>query len=178
MNMMVQDPGVCVREPRAGASVWIRGSPGGGDAWSGVGLHRNRRGRGKPCWRAIRLEHLDFLFKVVTVLSEVLCSNQMYTFKLRLTLRFFFLGCSRAMAPHSSTLAWRIPWTEEPGGLKSTGSLRVGHDRVTSLSLFTFMHWRRKWQPTPVFLPGESRDGGAWWAAVCGVTESDTTEAT
>ena len=37
------------------------------------------------------------------------------------------------------------------------GSLRVGHDWVTSLSLFTFMHWRRKWQPTPVFLPGESQ---------------------
>ena len=49
------------------------------------------------------------------------------------------------------------PWTEEPGGLQSMGSLRVGHDWVTSLSLFTFMHWRRKWQPTPVFLPGETR---------------------
>ena len=62
----------------------------------------------------------------------------------------------KAMAPHSSTLAWKIPWTEEPGGLKSVGSLRVGHDWATSLSLFTFMHWRRKWQPAPVFLPGES----------------------
>ena len=60
------------------------------------------------------------------------------------------------MAPHSSTLAWKIPWTEEPGRLQSMGSLRVGHDSVTSLSLFTFMHWRRKWQPTPVFFPGES----------------------
>ena len=56
-----------------------------------------------------------------------------------------------------STLAWKIPWTEEPGGLQSMGSLRVGHDWATSLSLFTFMHWRRKWQPTPVFLPGESQ---------------------
>ena len=60
------------------------------------------------------------------------------------------------MAPHSSTLAWKIPWTEEPGRLQSMGSRRVGHDWATSLSLFTFMHWRRKWQPTPVFLPGES----------------------
>ena len=60
------------------------------------------------------------------------------------------------MAPHSSTLAWKIPWMEEPGRLQSMGSLRVRHDSVTSLSLFTFMHWRRKWQPTPVFLPGES----------------------
>ena len=63
----------------------------------------------------------------------------------------------KAMAPHSSTLAWKIPWAEEPGGLHSMGSLRVRHDWATSLSLFTFLHWRRKWQPTPVFLPGESQ---------------------
>ena len=80
----------------------------------------------------------------------------------------------KAMAPHSSTLAWRIPWMEEPGGLQSMGSLRLGHDWVTSLSLFTFMHWRRKWQPTPMFLPGESQ---GWWslvAAVYGVAQSWT----
>ena len=58
------------------------------------------------------------------------------------------------MAPHFSILAWKIPRMEEPGRLQSMGSLRVGHDSVTSLSLFTFLHWRRKWQPTPVFLPG------------------------
>ena len=52
--------------------------------------------------------------------------------------------------------AWKIPWMEEPGRLQSMGSRRVGHDWATSLSLFTFVHWRRKWQPTPVFLPGES----------------------
>ena len=63
----------------------------------------------------------------------------------------------KAVAPHSSTLAWKIPWTEEPGRLQSMGSLRVGHDWATSLSLSTLMHWRRKWQPTPVFLPGESQ---------------------
>ena len=61
------------------------------------------------------------------------------------------------MAPRSSILAWEIPWTEEPGGLQSMGLQRVGHDCATSLSLFTFMHWRRKWQPTPAFLPGESQ---------------------
>ena len=91
----------------------------------------------------------------------------------------------KAMAPHSSTLAWKIPWTEEPGGLQSLGSLRVGHDWVTSLSLFTFMHWRRKWQPTPVFLLGESQGWGSlvgWRLRGC--TELDfffiivTTEAT
>ena len=78
----------------------------------------------------------------------------------------------KAMAPHFSILAWKIPWTEEPCGLQSMGSLRVGQDWATSLSLFTFMHWRRKWQPTPVFLPGESQGLGAWWAAVYGVAQS------
>ena len=80
----------------------------------------------------------------------------------------------KAMAPHSSTLAWKIPWTEEPDR-----SLRVGHDWVTFLSLFTFMHWRRKRQPTPVFVPGESQErrslvGCRLW----GRAESDTTEVT
>ena len=126
------------------------------------------------------------------------------------------------MAALSSTLVWKIPWTEEPGRLQSMGSRRVGHDWATSLSLFTSMHWRRKWQPTPVLLPRKSheqrrlegcspwrpwgsdttewlhfhfslsctgegngnplqcsclenpRDGGAWWAAVYGVTQNRT----
>ena len=81
----------------------------------------------------------------------------------------------KARAPHSSTLAWKIPWTEEPGRLQSMGLLRVGHDWATSLSLFTCMHWRRKWQPTPVFLPRESQ--GLWGLVGCrlwGRTESDT----
>ena len=85
----------------------------------------------------------------------------------------------KAMTPHSSTPAWKIPWTEEPGRLQSVGSLGVGHDRATSLSLFTFMHWRRKWQPTSVFLPGESqRQRSLVGCRLWGRTESDTTEAT
>ena len=44
----------------------------------------------------------------------------------------------KEMAAHSSTLAWKIPWTEEPGRLHSMGLQRVGHDLATSLSLFTF----------------------------------------
>ena len=85
----------------------------------------------------------------------------------------------KAMAPHSSTLALKITWMEGPGRLQSMWSLRVGHNWVTSLSLFTFMHWRRKWQPTPLFLPGESQGqrslvGCHLW----GHTESDTTEVT
>ena len=83
------------------------------------------------------------------------------------------------MAPHSSTLAWKIPWMEEPGGLQSMGPLRVGHNCTTSLSLFTFTHWRRKWQPTPVFLPGESQGWGSLVECrLWGRIESDTTEAT
>ena len=85
----------------------------------------------------------------------------------------------KTLAPHSSTLTWKIPWTEEPRRLQSMGSLRVRHDQATSLSLFTFMLWRRKWQPTPVFLPGESQGRGSLvgyrlWSH----TESDTTEVT
>ena len=71
------------------------------------------------------------------------------------------------MAPHSSTLSWKIPWTEDPEKLQSMGSRRVRHNWVTSLLLFTVMHWKRKWQPTPVFLPGE-------WAAIYGVAQSWT----
>ena len=85
----------------------------------------------------------------------------------------------KAMAPHSSTLAWKIPWTEEPGRLQSMESIGVGHDWVTSLSLFTFMHWGRKWQPTAVFLPGESQGRGSLVGCrLWGLTESDMTEAT
>ena len=92
---------------------------------------------------------------------------------------FLRITSEKAMATHSSTLAWKIPWMEEPGGLQSMGSQKVGYDWATSLSLFTFMHWRRKWQPTPVFLPGDSQGrrslvGCHLW----GWTESDTTEAT
>ena len=85
----------------------------------------------------------------------------------------------KAMAPDFSTLVWKIPLGEEPGGLKSMGSLRVGHDWATSLSLFTFMHRRRKWQPTSVFLPGESQGRGSLVGChLWGHTQSDTTEAT
>ena len=95
------------------------------------------------------------------------------------TFTFHSHALEKAMATHSSTLAWKIPWMEEPGRLQSMGSLRVGHDWVTWLSLFTFIHWRRKWQPTPVFLPGESQG----WGSLVGChlwsrTEWNMTEAT
>ena len=85
----------------------------------------------------------------------------------------------KAMAAHSSTLAWKIPWMEEPGGLQSMGSLRVRHNWATSLSLFTFMCWRRKWQPSPVFLLGESQGRGSLVRChLWGCRELDTAEVT
>ena len=105
--------------------------------------------------------------------------NEEFTLPEDTTLTLSLFDLEKAMAPHSSTLAWKIPWTGEPSGLQSMGLLRVGHDWATSLSLFTFMHWRRKWQPTPVFLPRESQGRGSLvGCCLWGCTESDTTEAT
>ena len=97
-------------------------------------------------------------------------------------MRVWYIGwkypLEEGMAAHSSILAWKIPSTENPGRLQSMGSLRVRHDWATSLSLFTFMHWRRKWQPTLVFLPGEFQGQGSLVGyRLWGCTESDTTEA-
>ena len=87
------------------------------------------------------------------------------------------------MATHSSTLAWKIPWTEEPGGLQSMGSLRVRHDWATSLSLFTFtFHFHfslscigeGNGNPLQYSCLEDPRDGGAWWAAIYGVAQSRT----
>jgi len=77
------------------------------------------------------------------------------------------------MAPDSNTLAWKIPRMEEPGRLQSMGSQRVGHG-ATSLSLFIFMHWRRKCNQLQCSCLENLRDGGTWWAAVYGVAQSQT----
>ena len=93
-------------------------------------------------------------------------------------LKFPWVGESeKAMAPHSSTLAWKIPWTEEPGRLQSMGSRRVGHDWATSLSLFHFhalekemathssvLAWRTPGTAEPGGLPsmGSHRVGHDW----------------
>ena len=119
---------------------------------------------------ALVLSHLQYRPFFVKIVAQVFRPTD------------FFEGSyamEKAMAPHSSTLAWKIPWMEEHGRLQSMGLLRVGHDWATSLSLFTFMHWRRKWQPTPVFLPEESQGQGSLVSChLWGHTESDTTEAT
>ena len=83
------------------------------------------------------------------------------------------------MAPHSSTLAWKIPWTEEPGRLRSMG-VTEGRTRLSDFTFtFHFHALERKWQPTPVFLPGESQERGSLvGCCLWGRTESDMTEVT
>ena len=83
---------------------------------------------------------------------------------------YYRLKAEKAMAPHSSTLAWKIPWTEEPGGLQSMGSRRVGHDWATSLS----RTGEGNGNPLQCSCLENPRDGGAWWAAVYGVAKSWT----
>ena len=78
------------------------------------------------------------------------------------------------MATHSITLAWKIPWTEEPGRLQAMGSLRVGHDWATSLSLFTLMIGEGNGNPLQCSCLENPRDRGACWAAVYGVAQSWT----
>ena len=110
---------------------------------------------------------------------EIMETSLSLSLSLCIYIYIYVCVCVKVMAPHSSSLAWKIPWTEEPGRLQPMESWRVGLDWATSLSLFTFMHWRRKWQPTPVFLPGESHGRGSLVGCrLWGHTESDTTEAT
>ena len=80
----------------------------------------------------------------------------------------------KTMAPHSSILAWQTPWMVEPGGLQSMGSLRVGHDWATSLSLSLSSIGEGNGNPLQCSCLENSRDRGAWWAAVYGVAESRT----
>ena len=102
--------------------------------------------------------------------SRVFCKRSVF---LRMFLILVPSPSEKARGPHSSTLTWKIPWTEEPGGLQSMGSLRVGHDGATSLSLFPFMHWRSG-NPLQCSCLENPRDGGAWWAAIYGVAQSRT----
>ena len=78
------------------------------------------------------------------------------------------------MAPHSSTLAWKIPWTEEPGGLQSMGLLGVRHNWATSLSLFLSCIGEGNFNPFQSSCLENPRDWGAWWAAISGVAQRQT----
>ena len=113
--------------------------------------------------------NIHYPFSIYVSLEQLPLSNLLYVFLL-----IWLAQSEKEMATHSSILAWRIPGMGEPGGLQSMGSLRVGDDWATSLSLFTSMHWRRKWQPTPVFLPGESQGRGSLVGCCYGVAQSRT----
>ena len=84
------------------------------------------------------------------------------------------LQSEKAMAPHSSTLAWTISWMEEPGRLQSMGSLRVRHYWVTSLSLSLSCIWEGNGNPLQCSCLENPRDRGVWWVAVYGVSKSRT----
>ena len=85
----------------------------------------------------------------------------------------------KAMAPHSSTLAWEISWTEEPGRLQSMGHEESDMTEWDLTFTFNFVHWTGKWQTTPVFLPGESQGRGSLVGCrPWGCTESDMTDVT
>ena len=135
-------------------------------------------------FRSICVITLLMLFQTASILAERLLQHHQFIWPCIQMLKPFLAlirgrKMEKEMAPHSITLAWKIPWTEEPGRLQSMGSQRVRHDWETSLSRFTFMHWRRKWQPTPVFLPGESQGRGSLVGChLWGRTESDRTEVT
>ena len=80
------------------------------------------------------------------------------------------LYSEKVMAPHSSTLAWKIPWAEEPGRLQSMGSRRVGHDWATSLSCIG----KGNGNPLQCYCLENPRDRGAWWASLYGVAQNQT----
>ena len=80
------------------------------------------------------------------------------------------------MASQSSTLAWKIPWIEEPGRLQSMGSLRVGHTEQLHFHFSLSCIGEGNGNPLQCSSLENPRDRGAWWAVVYGVAESDTTE--
>ena len=169
------NPNLCFSHPAAAAAKSLQscptlcdpidGSPPGSRPWDSPG-----KNSGAGC---------HFLLQLMKVKRESEVAQSCLTLSNLNNNKYLKARSEEAMAPHSSTLAWKIPWMEEPVRLQSVGSLRVGHDWATSLSLFTFMHWRRKWQPTPVFLPGESQGRGSLVSChLWGRTKSETTEVT
>ena len=137
-------------------------------------------------WHKVRVYTiLKYSFVVVQSLSHVWLFATPWTAARQASLSFTisakwclcFLICyleEKAMAPHSSTLAWKIPWMGEPGRLQSMGSRRAGHNRATSLSLSLSCIGEGNGNPLQYSCLENPRDGGAWWAAVCGVAQSQT----
>ena len=133
---------------------------------------------------AITLRHLLLGRKAVTNLDSHVKKQRPFFDKGLYNQSYVFSSSyvwmwEKAMAPHSSTLAWKIPWMEEePDRLRSMGLQRVGHDWATSFSLFHSCIGEGNGHPLQCSCLENPRDGGAWWAAVSGVAQSGTTEAT
>ena len=80
----------------------------------------------------------------------------------------------KAMALHSSTLAWKFPWTEEPGRLQSMGSLRVGPTELLHFHFSLSCIGEGNGNPLQCSCLENPRDRGAWWAALYGVAQTPT----
>ena len=109
-------------------------------------MGENGQGGAQRWWLEADLESFPFIHQEIKALllslGEGGRSQSYWSDRFHFGLERYSADCERV---DCSTLAWKIPWTEEPGRLQSMGSQRVEHDWATSLSLFTFMHWRRKW---------------------------------
>ena len=123
------------------------------------------------------LESQNLLFPRVCCGSLVLLLWAVSVLEISLRYKLKVLLClflEKEMAAHSSVLVWRIPGMAEPVGCCPWGCTEPDTTEATSLPLFTFMYWRRKWQPTQCSCLENPRDRGAWWPAICGVTQSWT----
>ena len=151
------------RRPRPGNQLVYLRSPN--KEWRGLALNILERQEKTYTWATYTLSTacLYGLFG-----NNIWISNE--SKKTQVILDPVSLRLEKAMAPHSNTLAWKIPWTEEPGKLRSMGSLRVRHDWATSLSCIG----EGNGSPLQYSCLENPRDGGAWWANVYGVTQSRT----
>ena len=119
------------------------------------------------------LWHFQYSLRV-----EIIVSGTIFCLYAALATKYSFEGPAptpeKAMAPHSSTLAWKIPWTEEPGRLQSMGSIGVRHDCRLHFHFSLSCTGEGNGNPLQYSCLENPRDGGAWWAAVYGVAQSQT----
>ena len=145
-----------------------------------------------PCIRRWSLNHWtirkvyscrvsEIMFYTTLILCNLstieLSSNKFGKFGVKKVQREYFLQYSqsvmeKAMATHSSTLAWKIPWTEEPGRLQSMGSLRVGHSEPLHFHFSLSRIGEGNGNPLQCSCPENPKDREAWWAAVYGISQS------
>ena len=125
-----------------------------------------------PSWYFLHKRSCEFTCPSVSDMDSVLKSN---SFRAEQFISNLYVPLSeKAMAPHSSTLAWKIPWTEEPGRLQSMGSLRVGHTEWLYFHFSLSYIGEGNGNPLQCSCLENPRDGRACWAAVYGVAQSWT----